>query len=77
MSQLDQAIADFSRAIDLEPDGAQPFGYRGLAFERKGELYQALQDYDNCLRLDATNTEVQQARQQLLAHPAGYRRRLL
>jgi tetratricopeptide (TPR) repeat protein len=53
----DQAISDYSKAIELKPDG-ETYRYRGYAFVKKGEFPQAIEDYGEAIRLapdDATN----------------------
>lgn len=41
-----QAIAYFCRAINLEPKDASTYMMRGRCWEKKGELKEALKDYD-------------------------------
>jgi hypothetical protein len=61
MGQLDRAVADFDKAIALNPSNLRvyvnPSYYhaaylnRGLVFERKGLLQRAMEDMDNALAL--------------------------
>jgi tetratricopeptide (TPR) repeat protein len=48
----DEAIADFTKAIELKPD--DPVGYenRGWAYEEKGELDKAIENYRQATKLD-------------------------
>jgi len=48
--RLDQAVADFGRAIDLEPDGAAR-AFRGEAYRRLRRYDEALADLDVAVRL--------------------------
>ncbi|MEO0053832.1 MAG: tetratricopeptide repeat protein, partial [candidate division WOR-3 bacterium] len=49
--ELDKAIQDFSKAIELKPDLAEPYINRGLAYAKKGELDKAIQDWFMVMRL--------------------------
>ena len=54
-SLLDRAIVDYSDAIRLAPDKSSESIYRyhrGLAFKRKGQFDQAIQDFDRAIALD-------------------------
>ncbi len=48
----DQAIADFERAIALDPTYAAAYRGRGGALGSKGELDRAMKDLDEAIRLD-------------------------
>jgi tetratricopeptide (TPR) repeat protein len=50
---LDSAIADFTKAIELEPRFAEAYCHRGDARERKGDLDGAIADLTIALALDA------------------------
>jgi tetratricopeptide (TPR) repeat protein len=52
---LDGAIEEFSRAIELEPNLAAAWFDRGLARERKGEVERAIADYSRAIAIDGTN----------------------
>ena len=43
--RFDRAIKEYDKAIHLNPDDAQVFADRGLAFEQKGEPGQAMRDF--------------------------------
>jgi tetratricopeptide (TPR) repeat protein len=49
---LDQAFADFSAAIELDPADAQVYSNRGLVSQWKQDLDAALRDYDKAVALD-------------------------
>ena len=53
----DQAIADFSRAIALNPDNAEYWHDRGAAHFRKGDYDRAIADYARACQLAPDNTE--------------------
>jgi tetratricopeptide (TPR) repeat protein len=54
----DQAIADFSEAIRLDPGRASAFAERGHAHVWKGDYNEALADYAEALRLDSRQADV-------------------
>ncbi len=84
LNLLDQAWADFDRAIAIVPDHARAFHMRGLVEEKRGEYGRALSDFDRAIELDpeygaayysrATlhtnmeNSEEAQADAQMVAH---------
>ncbi len=49
--EYDQAIADFTKAIELDPKVADAYNNRGYAYEKKGETNQALVDYKKASEL--------------------------
>ena len=53
----DQAIADFSRAIELNPDNAEYWHDRGAAYFRKGDYDQAIADYAHACQLAPGNVQ--------------------
>jgi tetratricopeptide (TPR) repeat protein len=48
---LDQAVADFSEALERDPDDVQARAGRGDAYLRQNELAAALEDYNRVLEL--------------------------
>jgi len=48
----DQAIADYTKAIELDPRHAWAYRNRGVAYERKGLYDQAIADYTKALEID-------------------------
>jgi len=48
----DQAIQDYDQAIRLNPNHANHFNSRGLAYFAKGQFDRAIQDYDQAIQLD-------------------------
>jgi curved DNA-binding protein CbpA len=55
---LDRAIADLERAIELAPEDAKAYHQRGNAFGLKGDVDRALADYDRALRIDPNDAAI-------------------
>merc|ERR1719483_1440505 len=51
LNQLDEAIENYSKAIDLSPKSFRALYNRGVAFELKGNFKHAFQDFGNALKL--------------------------
>lgn len=49
--QLGQALADFNRAIDLDPSHANPYYNRSIVHERQGKKTQAIADVQQYIKL--------------------------
>lgn len=49
--RLREAIAEFDRAVSLDPQLASSYNNRGQSYEKLGQLQPALQDYDQLIRL--------------------------
>jgi len=49
---FDRAIAEYNRALELEPANADAYFWRGAAYERTGELDRALADFRQAIALD-------------------------
>lgn len=47
----DDAIADYSEAIRLDPASAKSFNNRGIAYQRKGDNARALADFSQAIRI--------------------------
>jgi tetratricopeptide (TPR) repeat protein len=50
--QLDEAIAQYQKAIEINPKFAQAHGNLGLAFFQKGQLEDAITECQEALRLN-------------------------
>ncbi|MFA6246940.1 MAG: tetratricopeptide repeat protein, partial [Mucilaginibacter sp.] len=49
------AIADFTKAIQLEPKNGRAYFYRANAYNDQKEYMMAVQDYDRAIELDPKN----------------------
>ncbi|MGB5985447.1 MAG: tetratricopeptide repeat protein, partial [Desulfobacterales bacterium] len=49
---FEEALKHYTRAIELKPDLAQPYMYRGVLFVQMGNKEAALQDHEKLLTLD-------------------------
>ena len=58
----DGAIADFDRAIKLDPKSAGAYCARGDVKQAKGDWDGAIADYNRCIELEPTNDEVYDGR---------------
>ena len=52
MGQYDAALADFDRAIELDPDDASAIVYRGIFYRDMGRFEKTLADFDAALEMD-------------------------
>jgi tetratricopeptide (TPR) repeat protein len=50
--QLDAAIAEFNKAIDIDPSAAIAYLYRGIAYAGQDRLNEAIADYTRAIDLD-------------------------
>jgi Flp pilus assembly protein TadD len=48
----DEAIADLNKAIELNPDDAVAYESRGWAYEEKGDVHRAIENYREAARLN-------------------------
>jgi len=55
--ELDRAIADFDKAISIDPDFAEAYNDRGLCYTTKGDRDQAISDFDRSIQLKPDFTE--------------------
>ena len=51
----DPAVADYTQAIEIDPNNAVAFYNRGLTWIRKGDDQRAIADFDEAIRLDPKN----------------------
>ena len=51
-ASYDRAIADYDKAIEIDPKYAQAYNNRGYAYEAKGEHDRAIADYDKAIEID-------------------------
>jgi tetratricopeptide (TPR) repeat protein len=50
--EYDRAIADFNRAVKLNPENAQAYAFRGMTYKAKGEIEQARADLERAIELE-------------------------
>jgi tetratricopeptide (TPR) repeat protein len=50
--KYDEAIADYTKAISLDPNDATAYTNRGLAYESKGEVDRAIADYTKAIEIN-------------------------
>lgn len=65
---LDGAIADYNRAIQLNPQDADTYVNRGIAYEKKGEMKKAAADYGRVLELQPDHPRAQAMREFIKKH---------
>jgi len=53
---LGPAIADYSKAIELDPKFAPAYNARGITYAKKGDPDRAIADFDNAIELDPKYT---------------------
>ena len=64
---VDRAIRDWDKAIQLDPNFSAVYYNRGIAYANKGDSENAIADFKKVLELCGTNTELcQNANQRLL-----------
>ena len=54
---LDKALADFNKAIELDSAYAQAYNNRGAAYLAKGDNNKAIADFKKALELDPNNKD--------------------
>ena len=52
LKQTDEALKDYSRAIELSPNNAAAYTNRGVAYGEKGEHKLAIKDYTTAIKLN-------------------------
>lgn len=65
--QYDDAIDDFSRAIQINPEHSLGYYNRAMAWEAKGNADQALDDYTRLLNIDPEFADARVRREQSLS----------
>lgn len=51
-NQPERALANYNKAISIEPGKAQPYNNRGRIYFDRGEMDKALADYNKCIELE-------------------------
>ena len=52
LNRLDEALADFNHAIDLDPDYARAYHLRAFVEEKRGDDTSALKDFTRAIEID-------------------------
>jgi tetratricopeptide (TPR) repeat protein len=50
--EYDNAIADYTRAIEIDPNDAWAYCNRGGAYDEKGDYDKAIADYTQAIEID-------------------------
>jgi tetratricopeptide (TPR) repeat protein len=59
MGRFEQALADFDKAIELDPSYQWAIGQRGETYRQMGRFEQALADFDKAIELDPSDDWIQ------------------
>lgn len=54
LGEYDKALADASKAIEMDPQRPGPWVNRAFMYERMGKIKEAISDYENTLKADPT-----------------------
>ena len=54
-NEFDRAIEAYTQAIALNPDFAEAFNHRGMAYGNKGEFDRAIPDFNQAIALNPKN----------------------
>lgn len=57
MGNYDLAIANYNRAVKIDPEEAEFYFNRGLAYDKLGLIMQTKTDYENALPLNPKDAE--------------------
>lgn len=68
--KFDEAIAEFNKAIEINPNDAQAYNNRGEAYFHKGNYDQAISDSNKAIELDP-NSDQAYANRALAYHSKG------
>ena len=55
--EVERAIDDYTKAIDLNPNYANAYNNRGLVYENKGEVERAIEDFNRAIQLNPNLAE--------------------
>jgi tetratricopeptide (TPR) repeat protein len=70
----DEAIAEYSKAIELKPDYAEAYNCRGDAYYYKGSYDQAIYDYSRTIEINLNNPQPYESRAMAYWQKAEYDR---
>lgn len=72
--ELDRAIHDYDRALELNPGNANALDNRGVAYTLKGDYAHAISDFDDALRFNPGNLTALANRAAAYARSGDFRR---
>ncbi len=52
-----QTLENFNQAIRLDPDNAELYRNRGVAYKKLGQFYYALRDFSRAIKLDPDDAD--------------------
>jgi Flp pilus assembly protein TadD len=55
MGRLDEAVSDYSRALELDARNANAYHNRGSTLDKLGRLHDAISDFSRAIELDPGN----------------------
>ncbi len=67
--KYDDAIADYTKAIALDPKLAQAYYNRGYTYEKKGDREQAIADFRKALEIDPSDQYAKESLKRLGVTP--------
>ncbi len=53
----DEAIADFTKALEIDPNYAKAYGNRGITYAEKGQPDEAIADFNKALQINPKDAE--------------------
>ena len=53
--EVDSAIENYNQSIQLNPDFADAYNYRGIAYRNKGEIDRAIEDHAQAIQIKSDN----------------------
>jgi len=53
--QFDQAVDDFTKALEIDPKNAGAYYYRGIGYMNQGQYRWAIDDFNKALEIDPKN----------------------
>ncbi|MFH1189116.1 MAG: tetratricopeptide repeat protein [Candidatus Omnitrophota bacterium] len=69
---IDRAIADYDRAIELSPNYADAYNNRGNAYGEKGDFGRAIDEYNKAIKIDADSADAYNNRGNIYSRKGNY-----
>ena len=66
--EVERAIEDYTKAIELNPKFAQAYYQRGVAYSKKGEVECAIEDYTQAIALKPDDADAYYRRSKVWLH---------